>query len=52
MSIPAGFSSKGLPLGMQLTAPAFEETKMLDAGLFIETAAEFSAKTQERRSAS
>ncbi|HBN21953.1 MAG TPA: Asp-tRNA(Asn)/Glu-tRNA(Gln) amidotransferase GatCAB subunit A [Holosporales bacterium] len=52
MSIPAGFSSKGLPLGMQLTAPAFEETKMLDAGLFIETAAEFAAKTQERRSAS
>ena len=52
MSIPAGFSSKGLPLGMQLTAPAFQETKMLDAGLFVETAANFAAKTQEIRSAS
>ena len=52
MSVPAGFSSKGLPLGMQLTAPAFDETKMLNAGLFIETVAGFSAKTQDRRSAS
>ncbi len=52
MSIPAGSSSKGLPLGMQLTAPAFQETQMLDAGLFLETAAGFATKTQEIRSAS
>lgn len=52
MSVPAGFSRKGLPLGLQLTAPAFQETKLLDAGLFLETAANFAAKTQELRSAS
>jgi aspartyl-tRNA(Asn)/glutamyl-tRNA(Gln) amidotransferase subunit A len=52
ISVPAGFSRTGLPLGMQLTAPAFQEIRLLDAGLFLETAANFAAKTQEIRSAS
>ncbi len=41
MSIPSGFSSKGLPLGMQLIAPKLQETRLLNAGLFLETAANF-----------
>jgi aspartyl-tRNA(Asn)/glutamyl-tRNA(Gln) amidotransferase subunit A len=31
ISIPCGFDSKGLPIGLQLTAPAFEEGVMLRA---------------------
>ena len=52
MSVPAGFSANGLPLGMQLIAPAFQETKMLNAGLFIENCAAFASKSQELRNAS
>jgi len=29
ISIPAGLDSKGLPIGLQITAPAFEEGKLL-----------------------
>jgi aspartyl-tRNA(Asn)/glutamyl-tRNA(Gln) amidotransferase subunit A len=49
MSIPAGFSAKGMPLGMQLMAPALQETKLLNAGLFIEQAANFAEKSKEIR---
>lgn len=36
MSVPGGFSSDGLPIGIQLTAPHFEEQKMLNVGYAIE----------------
>ena len=31
MSIPCGFTSAGLPIGVQLLAPAFQETRLLSA---------------------
>jgi aspartyl-tRNA(Asn)/glutamyl-tRNA(Gln) amidotransferase subunit A len=31
MSIPCGFTSTGLPIGVQLLAPAFQETRLLSA---------------------
>lgn len=40
MSVPAGFSADGLPIGVQLTAPHFEEQKMLNVALTIEKATE------------
>ncbi|MCB0351330.1 MAG: Asp-tRNA(Asn)/Glu-tRNA(Gln) amidotransferase subunit GatA [Bdellovibrionales bacterium] len=36
MSLPAGFSKEGLPIGIQLTAGHFEEQKMLNVGYAIE----------------
>ncbi|MBT5654737.1 MAG: Asp-tRNA(Asn)/Glu-tRNA(Gln) amidotransferase subunit GatA [Alphaproteobacteria bacterium] len=41
ISVPAGLSSDGLPLGLQLFAPAFEEGRMLQAAEVIEQAAAF-----------
>jgi aspartyl-tRNA(Asn)/glutamyl-tRNA(Gln) amidotransferase subunit A len=52
MSVPAGLSTKGLPLGMQLIAPAFHEAQMLNAGYFMEKAANFAQKIKELRNAS
>ena len=37
-SVPAGLSSKGLPLGMQLVAPLFDEYRVLQASAAIERA--------------
>jgi aspartyl-tRNA(Asn)/glutamyl-tRNA(Gln) amidotransferase subunit A len=31
MSIPCGFTSEGLPIGVQLLAPAFQEARLLSA---------------------
>lgn len=36
MSVPAGFSSEGLPIGLQLSARHFEEQKMLNVGYALE----------------
>ncbi len=36
MSVPAGFSADGLPIGVQVTAAHFEEQKMLNVGYAIE----------------
>jgi aspartyl-tRNA(Asn)/glutamyl-tRNA(Gln) amidotransferase subunit A len=38
MSVPAGFSQDGLPIGIQITAPHFEEQKMFNVGYAIEQA--------------
>lgn len=36
ISIPTGNDEKGLPIGMQLMAPMFEEAKLLQAGTLIQ----------------
>lgn len=41
ISVPAGLTSKGLPLGMQLIAPAFEEVSLLNVAQCIEKKASF-----------
>jgi aspartyl-tRNA(Asn)/glutamyl-tRNA(Gln) amidotransferase subunit A len=38
LSVPAAFTQNGLPLGMQLVAPAFDEYNLLRAGAAIERA--------------
>jgi len=38
MSVPGGFSASGLPIGVQLSAAHFEESKMLNVGYAIEKA--------------
>jgi aspartyl-tRNA(Asn)/glutamyl-tRNA(Gln) amidotransferase subunit A len=44
VSVPAGLSADGLPLGLQLIGRAFDETTMLNAAYALERAAGFSAK--------
>ena len=44
MSIPAGLSEGGLPLGLQLIGRAFDEETLLRVGGVLETAAGFIAK--------
>ncbi len=41
MSLPCGVSAAGLPIGMQLIAPHFEEARMLDAAYAYEQAHPF-----------
>lgn len=36
MSVPCGFDSKGLPIGLQIIAPALSEELMLDAAYAFE----------------
>ena len=43
ISVPTGFTSQGLPLGLQIIAPAFEEGRMLNAAYALEQAAGFVA---------
>ncbi|OYT72561.1 MAG: Asp-tRNA(Asn)/Glu-tRNA(Gln) amidotransferase GatCAB subunit A [Chloracidobacterium sp. CP2_5A] len=38
MSLPCGKSGEGLPIGLQLVAPAFEESRMFRAGRVLERA--------------
>lgn len=52
ISVPTGLSKNGLPLGMQLIAPAFAETGLLNAAYFLETAADFATTCKKLRSAS
>jgi aspartyl-tRNA(Asn)/glutamyl-tRNA(Gln) amidotransferase subunit A len=44
MSVPCGLSSSGLPLGLQLIGPAFEEARLFQFGERLEEAAEFTYK--------
>jgi aspartyl-tRNA(Asn)/glutamyl-tRNA(Gln) amidotransferase subunit A len=44
ISVPAGLSSEGLPLGLQVIGRAFDEETVLKIGHVIESAAEFTAK--------
>ncbi len=44
MSVPAGLSDSGMPLGLQVLAPAFDEMTMFRVGGVLETAAAFSAR--------
>jgi aspartyl-tRNA(Asn)/glutamyl-tRNA(Gln) amidotransferase subunit A len=42
VSVPAGLSAEGLPLGLQIIGRAFDEEMVLRVGAIIETAAAFS----------
>jgi aspartyl-tRNA(Asn)/glutamyl-tRNA(Gln) amidotransferase subunit A len=44
LSVPAGLTQSGLPLGLQLIGKAFDEATVLRAGLAIEQAAAFGHK--------
>ncbi len=44
LSVPAGLSSDGLPLGLQVIGKAFDEATVLRAGRAIEIAADFRSK--------
>ena len=44
ISVPCGLSGAGLPLGLQLIGPAFEESRLFQFGEKLERAAEFSKK--------
>jgi aspartyl-tRNA(Asn)/glutamyl-tRNA(Gln) amidotransferase subunit A len=44
ISVPAGLSGEGLPLGLQLIGRAFDEATLLKVGQVVEKAAGFTAK--------
>ncbi|HEX3809661.1 MAG TPA: Asp-tRNA(Asn)/Glu-tRNA(Gln) amidotransferase subunit GatA [Rhizomicrobium sp.] len=44
ISVPAGLTAEGLPLGLQIIGKAFDEATVLRAGRAIEQAASFTAK--------
>jgi len=44
LSVPAGLSAEGLPLGLQLIGRAFDEETLLRIGQVVETAANFTAR--------
>jgi len=47
MSVPAGLSSDGLPLGLHLIGKPLDEQGVLNAGLAIEQRAQFSARPEK-----
>lgn len=47
MSVPAGLNREGLPLGLQIVGKPFDEQGVLNAGLAIESRAQFSAKPKK-----
>ncbi|MEE4155588.1 MAG: Asp-tRNA(Asn)/Glu-tRNA(Gln) amidotransferase subunit GatA [Erythrobacter sp.] len=47
MSVPAGLTEDGLPLGLQLVGKPFDEQSVLDAGLAIEQRAGFTAAPEK-----
>ncbi|MFC3100311.1 Asp-tRNA(Asn)/Glu-tRNA(Gln) amidotransferase subunit GatA [Altererythrobacter lauratis] len=47
MSVPCGLNKDGLPLGLQIIGPAFDEQAVLNAGLAIEQRAGFAAKPEK-----
>ena len=50
ISLPAGFVD-GLPVGLQLVAPAFEEARLFAAGHALQRTTDHHARTPERRDA-
>jgi aspartyl-tRNA(Asn)/glutamyl-tRNA(Gln) amidotransferase subunit A len=46
ISVPAGLSREGLPLGLQIIGKAFDEATVLKTGRALELAADFRAKPQ------
>jgi aspartyl-tRNA(Asn)/glutamyl-tRNA(Gln) amidotransferase subunit A len=46
LSVPAGLTAEGLPLGLQLIGKAFDEATVFRVGRAVETAANFTAKPQ------
>jgi aspartyl-tRNA(Asn)/glutamyl-tRNA(Gln) amidotransferase subunit A len=46
MSVPAGLNSEGLPLGLQVIGKPFDEQGVLNAGLALESRAQFTAKPE------
>jgi aspartyl-tRNA(Asn)/glutamyl-tRNA(Gln) amidotransferase subunit A len=46
ISVPAGLSGDGLPLGLHVIGRAFDEETVLRVGEVIESAAAFTAKPQ------
>jgi aspartyl-tRNA(Asn)/glutamyl-tRNA(Gln) amidotransferase subunit A len=46
MSVPAGFSDQGLPLGLQIVGRALDEQGVLNAGLALQERAGFSARPE------
>jgi aspartyl-tRNA(Asn)/glutamyl-tRNA(Gln) amidotransferase subunit A len=46
MSVPVGLSARGLPLGLQVLAPMFDEATMLRVAGVLEAAAGFTARPQ------
>ncbi len=44
ISIPAGLSEKGLPIGVQLIANAFDEQKLIDAAVLLEKVDSFETR--------
>jgi aspartyl-tRNA(Asn)/glutamyl-tRNA(Gln) amidotransferase subunit A len=46
ISVPAGLTQDGLPLGLQIIGKAFDEATVLRAGRAIEHAADFKAEPQ------
>ena len=47
MSVPAGSNPDGLPLGLQIIGPAFDEQGVLNAGLAIEQRVGFAGKPEK-----
>ncbi|WP_095012794.1 Asp-tRNA(Asn)/Glu-tRNA(Gln) amidotransferase subunit GatA [Tsuneonella mangrovi] len=47
MSVPAGLTKNGLPLGLQVIGKAFDEQGVLNAGLAIEHRAGFAARPEK-----
>ena len=47
ISVPAGLSEKGLPLGLQLIAPAFQESDLLNVAYALEDAVQFKGLTPD-----
>lgn len=47
ISVPAGLSGDGLPLGLHLIAPAFDEVTLFRAAAALEEAADFTARPGE-----
>ena len=47
MSVPCGVNADGLPLGLQLVGPAFDEQGVMNAGLAIEERAGFTQRAEK-----
>ena len=51
ISIPAGLTTQGLPLGLQLIGPAFSEGSLLNSAYVLEQTADFQRQVDDLRSA-